>query len=223
VVGPLSALRNGARVALAGQTWRVLAVIVIGWLASHLAVKYLALVASRGPLLIGHVAAATFAIAIGGLQFLADLRNRHPQWHRWIGRIYVGTSLFAGTTAFFLGIERSMGGLDAEVLGLMVTAFLWVTTTTAGFWAICRRSFAVHRRWMIRSYALALTAMTIRFYGRGMADLGAGDPERALAVLTWAALISNLAIAEWVGRTLPRQPQTKTPLRFAPVRGWLRR
>jgi hypothetical protein len=205
VIGLLSALR-GTRVALTGQTWRVPAIIMVGGMASYLAVNGLTLVASRGPLVIGHVAAATFAIAIGALQFLANLRSRLPQWHRWLGRTYVGISLFAGITAMFLASARGMAALDAGVLGLAVTAFLWIIATTAGFWAISRRSFAVHRRWMIRSYALAFTAITVRFYEHGMADLGFGDPAQAGAVLTWAALISNLAIAEWIGRTLPRQP-----------------
>lgn len=200
VIGPLS---GGVWVAAVEQTLRVVAVIIVGGFASYLAVKYLAFkgVASRGPLVISHVTAATFAIGIGGVQFLQELRSRRPQWHRRVGRIYVGASLFAGLSA--LAIATRLDGLDAGALGLMMTALLWVATTTAGLWAICGRFVAAHRRWMIRSYGLALTAVTLRLYARGLAGLGIEDSGMGHAIVTWAPLISNLAVAEWVARTFP--------------------
>ncbi len=198
----IASLTRGMHIISAERLWRAL-VIVVGGLASYLAVKYLgsAAVTSRGPLVIGHVAAATLAIGIGGWQFLPELRSRWPGWHRWIGRIYIAASLFASSVAIFR--TAGMARLDAAGLGLAVTALLWTVMTIAGLWAICGRSFTVHRRWMIRSYALALTQVTLRIYTNGMADLGIAESATAYPTLVWAALISNLAFAEWVVHTLP--------------------
>jgi hypothetical protein len=72
----------------ATQAWPLLVVIIVAGLALYLAVKYLAseTVTSRGPLVIGHIAAAALAIGIGGWQFLPELRSHRPRWHRWVGR-----------------------------------------------------------------------------------------------------------------------------------------
>lgn len=196
-------LRCGTNVLAAEQTWRLMVAIVIGGLASYLGVKYLRSesVISRGPLVIGHVAAAALAIGIGFWQFLPALRSRWPRWHHWVGRIYIAASLFAGSIAVFRAANTA--NLDPGGLGLAVTALLWIAATTAGLWAICGRSFASHRRWMMRSYALALTQLTLRFYARGINDLGILEPATVYPILVWAALISNLIFAEWIARALP--------------------
>jgi hypothetical protein len=154
--------------------------------------------AYRGSLVIAHVMAAVIAIGFGGLQFIPEIRIRWPLAHRWIGRAYVGASLLNGSSALFIAAQKS---LNAAAYGLVITATLWIITTLFGFWAIRRRFFAVHRRWMIRSYALACTAVTLRLYERAMAHLGITDPTFVNAFATWAALMSNLALAEGVART----------------------
>jgi hypothetical protein len=68
-----------------------------------------------------------------------------------------------------------------------------------GFTAIRRRDIAAHRAWMIRAYALAVSAGTQVFnQGVGEALLGTGDLRTAVSV--GSGWVINAAVAEWVIR-----------------------
>ncbi len=68
-----------------------------------------------------------------------------------------------------------------------------------GFTAIRRRDIAAHRAWMIRAYALAVSAGTQVFnQGVGEALLGTGDLSTAVSV--GSGWVINAAVAEWVIR-----------------------
>ncbi|HXS13428.1 MAG TPA: DUF2306 domain-containing protein [Acidobacteriaceae bacterium] len=105
-------------------------------------------------LLIPHAIAGTLAFVAGPIQFSSRLRARHLQFHRILGRVYV-FSVFTAATFGFL-IELS-GGHRPDFPGVIVQISLWVLCTLAAFITARNRQIAVHRQWMIRSYALTFT------------------------------------------------------------------
>jgi predicted membrane protein DUF2306 len=151
-------------------------------------------------LIIAHALVAVVAIGVGGLQFLQGVRETWPFVHRWVGRIYLGSSLFAGASALL--ISTRLPGPNLSSYGLILTAGIWMCCTGLGFCAIRQRKFLVHRRWMIRSYSLALTALTLRLYSRSLSHLGVHSSELISVIGIWGALLSNLAVAEVLARKM---------------------
>jgi uncharacterized membrane protein len=102
-------------------------------------------------LLIPHALFATVAFVAGPLQFSSRFRARHLQFHRILGRVYVFSVLIAATLAFFIEFGRE------DFFGVFIQISLWALCTLVAFITARNRHIAVHRQWMIRSYALTFT------------------------------------------------------------------
>jgi uncharacterized membrane protein len=151
------------------------------------------------PWLFIHIAGAVTALLLGSLQFLPALRRRPSPPHRWVGRVYVLGCLIGGAAGLILAFGSSAGPIaSAGFGGLAVT---WIVMTLLGLHAALQGRFAKHRRWMIRSWALTLAAVTLRLYlPLVMAlDLPFLPWYRAISFLAW---VPNLVAAElWLRRT----------------------
>jgi hypothetical protein len=55
----------------------------------------------------------------------------------------------------------------------------------------------LHRRWMIRSYALTLAAVTLRIYLPASMLLGIPFPV-AYPAIAWLCWVPNLLVAQWM-------------------------
>ena len=87
----------------------------------------------------------------------------------------------------------------------MATA--WLGTTLVAWRAVRQRRYAAHRRWMIRSFALALSAVTLRV-ALLVPTLMQLDFLPIYRVTSWASWIVNLLLAElWLRLTAPSPAQ----------------
>jgi hypothetical protein len=111
------------------------------------------------PWLLVHILGGLVAILIGPFQFVGRIRQRFPTVHHWIGRLYIGGIALAGSTAFYLSFFAQEPGFG---IALFVMAAVWWLITGFAFVAIRQRRFAVHRRWMIRSYIMTFAFVTFR-------------------------------------------------------------
>ena len=148
------------------------------------------------PWLVIHVAGAVVALLLGSLQFLPALRRNGT--HRWIGRTYVLGCLVGGVAGLVLAFGSSAGPIASAGFGAL--AAIWIAVNLLGWRAVLQRRFADHRRWMIRSWALTLAAVTLRLYLPlvMVLDLPFLPWYRAIAFLCW---VPNLAFAELYLRT----------------------
>jgi len=90
----------------------------------------------------------------------------------------------------------SMGGLAGH-LGFAVLALLWLTTTAIGWRMIHKgRVVLLHRRWMVRSYALCCAAITLRVELPLLA-MATGDFAVAYPIVSWLCWVPNALFAEW--------------------------
>lgn len=148
-----------------------------------------------------HVACGITALVLGGFQFVTRLGPRQG-WHRAAGRIYVVACL-GGAVSGLIIAWSSFAGPIASV-GFSGLAVAWFVTATMGLRAILSGRIAVHRRWMVRSYALTLAAVTLRLMLPFPFLLGLDFVEgyRAISFLCW---IPNLILAEvWLRATAGR-------------------
>lgn len=92
-------------------------------------------------------------ISLGGpIQIIPSLRKWFPTFHRWNGRIYIGTAIIISLTGFYLTwIRGSVGGLIGDIAitinGVLIIAFAVITIRYA-----MRRAFGAHRKWALRLF-----------------------------------------------------------------------
>lgn len=155
------------------------------------------------PWLFVHVAGSVTALALGSLQFLPALRQGSRPPHRWTGRVYVMACLIGGTAGLILAPGSFAGPIATT--GFASLAVIWIAVNLLGWRAAVQGRFADHRRWMIRSWALTLAAVTLRLYLPlvMVLDLPFLPCYRAISFLAW---VPNLIVAElWLRRTGPRR------------------
>ena len=152
-----------------------------------------------------HIAASGFALLTGPWQFRRSLRTRLPHLHRWIGRTYVAACVIGGSAGTAIAMFSHAGHIAGW--GFLLLGIAWLLTTLLGWRAALQRRFADHERWMIRSFALTLAAVTLRIYlpiGITFAHGDLNTPYRAIAWLCW---VPNILIAELYLRSR-RSPQS---------------
>jgi uncharacterized membrane protein len=107
-----------------------------------------------------HTTFGGVALLLGPWQFVARLRRHLPRAHRLIGSIYIVCCVIAGVAAYPVAFGTIAG--PAATAGFICQATLWLATTVSAVGAIRRGRVAEHRRWMVLSFALALSAVTLR-------------------------------------------------------------
>ncbi len=142
-----------------------------------------------------HTTFGGLAMLLAPWQLLPGLRRRWPGLHRWGGRLYVGCCLISGIAAYPVAFGTIAGPVAAAGFAAMATA--WLGATGLAWQAILARRVADHRRWMIRSFALTFSAVTLRL----LVLIPLGWPEMMpfftfYSGTAWASWILNLGLAE---------------------------
>jgi uncharacterized membrane protein len=154
---------------------------------------------------IAHFLGGAVALVAGAFQLSAWFRGRYLNAHRWLGRLYVVAVIIGGIAGFFMAL-KAFGGLASNT-GFGLLAVLWVSTTLNAYRLIRQGNVNEHRKWMIRSYALTLAAVTLRFYLPG--SMIAGIPMTiAYPIIAWLCWVPNLLVAEWYIRSASAERRT---------------
>jgi uncharacterized membrane protein len=113
-------------------------------------------------LIVPHIAGGVLALLIGPIQFSSRMRRHYPQFHRLLGRIYVGAVFVAAPLAIMLSQHRHDPRAIHFVVATSVQACTWMITTLAAFLTALNGHIQQHREWMIRSYAVTYTFVGTR-------------------------------------------------------------
>ena len=144
-----------------------------------------------------HSFSAIITLFAGFTQFSNDLRRKHVELHKNIGKLYVYVVLLlASPTGLILGIYAN--GHVPSKIGFSLLSILWFWFTLRAVQHIKNDRVNKHQSFMIRSYALALSAITLRIWKYGLANTIAPDPLVLYQIVTWLGFILNLLIAEWI-------------------------
>ncbi len=165
-----------------------------------------------------HILAGTLSILTGPMQFWSTFRDRHRNWHRLLGKIYLGGAAFGSASALYVA-WISFGGFSAHV-GFFVLALGWGGTTLMAYRCIRAGHWRLHREWMIRSYSLVLGILGVRVWFGLFSALGV-EREPSFAASAWLGWVTTLLVAEvflgwWRSQTTvavasePIPAQTKT-------------
>lgn len=147
-----------------------------------------------------HIFSSPVVILSGLFQFNRKLIHVYPKIHRTLGKIYIATVVFVSGPAALIMAFYANGNLYTKISFVLLSC-LWLVFTWMGYIAARQRDFNRHGNFIVRSYALTLSAVTLRFYAYLM-DVFQLDiaPQDAYLVLSWISWIPNLLLAEWMIR-----------------------
>ncbi|MBL7721944.1 MAG: DUF2306 domain-containing protein [Chitinophagaceae bacterium] len=143
-----------------------------------------------------HIAAGALCIGTALIQFSRYILKKSKAIHRISGKIYVFVVLFLGAPTGLYMSFFAKGSFWERAL-FMFMAGWWFVTTLYGLSTIHKRNVVAHKIWMIRSYAMAMTAVTFRVYHIAFYLLG-WDHLENYEVSLWISVIGNMLFAEWV-------------------------
>jgi len=165
-----------------------------------------------------HVATGTFVLLIGIFQFVKPLLAKRPKLHRMLGITYVTLILLFTAPAGFVMALYANGGIWAQI-SFTITAVLWWVFTFRAYLNAVKKKFRQHLANMYRSYALTLTAVTLRLYVFILPHFIYLHSTQMYVLVAWLSWVPNLLVAEiliarWKtkGSIIPGAQQSATSL-----------
>ncbi len=156
-----------------------------------------------------HIVGGGVALALMPLQFMRMLRDRSPKVHRWTGRVALIGVAVGAVGALVIAPFNSAGLVG--LFGFGGLGVVWLYTGWRAYRAIRSGDVDNHRAWMMRTFAVTYSAVTLRlwlfalifaqipFAGPDGFDFGAAF-DNAYGVVPFLAWIPNLIVAEWLIR-----------------------
>jgi uncharacterized membrane protein len=142
-----------------------------------------------------HVYTSMFALIAGFTQFSLRFRTKNKEIHRLFGKVYIIVILaLSGPSGLIMGIFAN-GGITSQI-AFVLLAILWWWFTFKAFSLVKRGDILHHREFMIRSFALTLSAVTLRLWKLGITNTFDVKPMDAYRLVAWLGWIPNLIIAE---------------------------
>jgi hypothetical protein len=148
-----------------------------------------------------HVYSSIFVLLFGFLQFFSFKGSIGKKIHRFSGYQYVVLLLmFAAPSGIYMGWHAN-GGI-ASKLSFIILGLLWWIATLIAVIRIRNREFTSHRVWMVRSFALALSAVTLRAWKVIIVYFMDLPPMDVYQIIAWLGWIPNIIIAEIIIRKI---------------------
>jgi len=100
-----------------------------------------------------HISLAFVISFFGPLQFVPQIRNNYPAFHRFNGRIYIMTSLVISVAAIYSIWNREViiGGFIGQIATSFDGVLIIICAIMTVRFAVARK-IAIHRRWALRLF-----------------------------------------------------------------------
>lgn len=114
-----------------------------------------------------------------------------------MGYIYVtDVLLLAGPAAVIMSFFAN--GTVVSITSFVLLSVLWILFTAVALLKIKQGNYSEHRNWMIRSYALTLSAVSLRIYAWLFPKFFHMNAFDQYALIAWLSWTVNLLIAEYL-------------------------
>ena len=146
-----------------------------------------------------HVYASLWVLLAGFTQFSKRIQKGNPGLHRSFGYIYVtNVVLITGPAGLLMGFYAN-GGLSSRIAFVML-AVLWIFFTAMALLKARSGDYRSHRQYMLRSYALTLSAITLRAWKYSITNSFELPPMDVYRAVAWLGWVPNLIFAEFLIR-----------------------
>jgi len=143
-----------------------------------------------------HVYSSIFVISAGFTQFSNYLLRNKTVIHRYVGIIYAYTVLLlAAPSGITIGFYANGSWLTK--ISFILLGVLWFSFTLIATIAIKNRAIETHKNFMRRSYALALSAITLRAWKVIIVYTFHLPPMDTYKIIAWLGWVPNLLIVEY--------------------------
>lgn len=146
-----------------------------------------------------HIFSSLWLLGAGLTQFSAFILHKKPVIHRWTGRIYVFIIIFISAPAALVMSLYANGGAIA-IVSFTILSILWWYFTLISYLAMRKGDIKTHAAFMIRGYALTLSAITLRLMQVFLASFTNLDSEFSYTLIAFPSWLLNLGIAEYIIR-----------------------
>lgn len=153
-----------------------------------------------------HVYTSILVLMAGMFQFSTSLRTRFPTLHKTFGKIYVFLILFIAAPSGLIMALHANGGIFSKV-SFLIQAVLWFLFTYQAYHFVRTKDWNNHQRFMLRSYALTLSAISLRLFKWIIVSTLELPPMDTYKIVSWLGWVFNLAIVEFYLQTkkLPKE------------------
>ncbi len=144
-----------------------------------------------------HVFTSILTLLAGFTQFSKSFLQKYPKLHRKLGYAYVFNILIVTGPAAFIMSFYANGGLTSRI-AFITLSILWIAFTALALFFAVKKKFKLHQAFMIRSYALTLSAITLRIWKMGLANFTDILPMDRYRIVAWLGFGLNLIVAEFI-------------------------
>jgi Predicted membrane protein (DUF2306) len=144
-----------------------------------------------------HVFSSIFVLLAGFTQFSNTIFKKYRSVHKKMGYLYVINILMVtGPASLLMGFYAN-GGLSSHI-AFVLLAILWLGFTAIALYKAIKKDFVAHRSFMIRSFALTLSAITLRIWKVIFAASTDIPPMDRYRIIAWLGWVLNLIVAECI-------------------------
>lgn len=138
-----------------------------------------------------HVWASLPVLVLGAPQFSERFRARFAGWHRHLGKAYVGLILALAAPSGLVMALHANGGWTAQT-SFVLQALLWWGWTWQAYQKARQQDWEGHRFYMLLSYALTLSAISLRIWKWSLVAVWAPPPMDTYRVVAWLGWGGNV-------------------------------
>lgn len=147
-----------------------------------------------------HVYTSIFVLFSGFIAVFVKPKAAFRNLHRFFGKIYVILLLLlAAPSGIYMGFYAN-GGILAKI-SFVILGILWWFTTYKAYLEIRKKNVLNHKKWMYRSYALAVSAITLRFWKVVLVYFFQPNPMDVYEIIAWLGWVPNLILIEILIKT----------------------
>ena len=147
-----------------------------------------------------HVYTSIFVLFSGFIAVFVKPKAAFRNLHRFFGKIYVILLLLlAAPSGIYMGFYAN-GGILAKI-SFVILGILWWFTTYKAYLEIRKKNVLNHKKWMYRSYALAVSAITLRLWKVVLVYFFQPNPIDVYEVIAWLGWVPNIILIEILIKT----------------------
>ena len=142
-----------------------------------------------------HIVPGVLYLVGAPLQLWRRFRERHFTFHRRFGRVLLSLGLVSGVFALAFGVPFAYGGAWQSLAAAVFGSWFLVALLLA-FRGILGGNVRMHRRWMIRAFAVGLGVGMIRVWVGIFAGFQILSLEESFAPAFWLGLSMHVVAGE---------------------------
>ena len=146
-----------------------------------------------------HVFSSIFTLVAGFTQFSGYILKKYRRVHRFMGRLYAYDILLINFPAGMV-IALYANGHWPTKTAFVILDILWFFFTYKAVAAVRKGDIITHRKFMILSYALTFSAVTLRTWKLILANTLHLPPLTLYMTDAWMGFVPNLLFALWYTR-----------------------